>query len=66
MKYDFKAGDLVRSTNYHREGEAYGLILERCGYAHDPYYKVLFSCYNQPYTFREDELQKVGDDNNAK
>lgn len=63
MQSEFKVGDLVRST---KEGEAYGLILELCGYAHDQYYKVLFSCYGRPYTFRQDELQKVGDDNNAK
>lgn len=65
MKYNFKAGDLVRSTNSFSR-KLYGLILERCGEGHDPYYRVFFSYYNQPYTFHEDELQKVGDDNSAK
>ena len=59
MQSKLKVGDLVRSTDYQKEGKAYGLILERCGYAHDQYYKVLFSCYNQPYTFRQDELESV-------
>ena len=65
MKYNFKAGDLVSCTNSFSQ-KMYGLILERCGYAHDPFYRVFFSYYGHPYTFREDELQKVGDDNNAK
>jgi len=56
MQSKFKVGDLVKTSVI---SEAYGLILELCGYAHDQYYKVLFSCYVQPYTFRQDELESV-------
>ena len=55
----FKPGDLVRCIDHPSVGKTCGLILERCGYAHDQYYKVLFSCYDQPYTFRQDELESV-------